>query len=75
MEEVMTVEEIQKRYDSEWVLLSDPVVNEWLEVLSGKVVIHSKNRDEVYRKAADLRLKRSAFLFTGQIPEDTAVIQ
>jgi hypothetical protein len=71
--EVMTIEEIYSRYDAEWVLVEDPEVNEHLEVLRGKVVCHSKNRDAVDQKAIELRLKHSAFLYTGTIPEDAVI--
>ena len=47
--------------------------NEALEVIRGKVLYHAKDRDEVYRQAVALRPKRSAILYTGQIPEDTAI--
>lgn len=67
--ETLTIEEIYARYDSEWVLVQDPEVNEHLEVVHGKVVWHSKDRDEVDRKAIELRLKSSATLYTGKPPE------
>jgi hypothetical protein len=70
----MTFEEIESRFDSEWVLIEDPRVDEELKVLGGKVLHHSKDRDEVYRKAVSLRPKRSAVVYTGEIPEDTAVV-
>jgi hypothetical protein len=63
--ETLTIEEIYARYDSEWVLVQDPEVNEHLEVVRGKVVWHSNDRDEVDRKAIELRLKSSATLYTG----------
>jgi hypothetical protein len=70
----MTIEEIESQFDSEWVLIEDPRTDEALNVLGGKVVCHSKDRDEVYRKAVSLRPKRSAVVYTGEIPEDTAVV-
>jgi hypothetical protein len=39
-----------------------------------KALWHSKDRDEVYRKAVELRPKRFAMLYTGKMPEDTAVL-
>ena len=39
-------------------------------MLAGTVVFHSKNEEEVYRKAAELKLKRTADVYAGQIPED-----
>lgn len=70
----MTLEEIESQFDSEWVLIEDPITDEALNVLGGKVLHHSKDRDEVYRKAVSLRPKRSAVVYTGEIPEDTAVV-
>ena len=74
MTEKLTIAEIKARYESEWVLVQDPKTDEFLEVKSGKVRFHSKDRDEVYRKAVKLRPKRFAMLYTGTIPKDTAVI-
>lgn len=74
MEQQMTIEQIETQFKSEWVLVEDPQTNAGLEVLSGQVRHHSKDRDEVYRKAIALKLPRAAILYTGEIPEDTAVI-
>ena len=74
MSEVLTMEEIQKRFASEWVLVEDPEVDEHLEIIRGRVVWHSKDRDEVYRKMLELRPKSAATLYTGTMPENTAVI-
>ena len=74
MERVMTISEIESEFDSEWVLVDEPETNEQLEVLKGKVLHHSKDRDEVYRKAVTLRPKRSAILYRGSIPEGTVVV-
>jgi hypothetical protein len=73
MGEVMTIEEIGEQFDSEWVLLEDPEVSVDMQLLRGKVVCHSKNRDEVYQKAVDLKLKRSATLYAGDVPAGTTV--
>jgi hypothetical protein len=74
MSDVMSLTEIQNRFESEWVLLEDPETTESLEVKSGKVLWHSKDRDEVYRKARELRPRHSAILYTGRLPEGTAVV-
>ena len=74
MTNVMPVEEIKSRFESEWVLIEDPETDENLNVISGRVLHHSKDRDEVYRKAVSLRPKRSAVIYTGEIPEETAVV-
>jgi hypothetical protein len=74
MEEILTVAEIESRYPSEWVLVEDPEVNEHQEVVRGRVVFHSRDRDEVDRKAIELKLKHSAFLYTGTMPENAAIV-
>ncbi len=55
-------------------LVVEPETNEQLEVVKGKVVHHSKDRDEVYRKAIAVRPKRFAILYTGEIPEGSEVV-
>ena len=74
MNDILTIAEIQSQYDSEWVLLDDPVTDDALEIQKGKVIWHSKDRDEVYRKAIELRPKRFATLYTGKMPANTAIV-
>jgi hypothetical protein len=74
MDDVLTIKEIETQFASEWILVTDPTTNESLEVESGTVRWHSKDRDEVYRKAVELHAKRFAVLYTGTMPKDTAVI-
>ena len=70
MNDVMTVAEMESRFPSEWILIGDPQTDEHLRVLGGKVLCHSKDRDEVYRKAIDLPApKHFATLYTGPIPD------
>jgi hypothetical protein len=71
--EVMTLAEIEKQYDREWVLLEDPYLDEKKQVAGGKLLFHSKNRDEVDQVALKLRPKHSAFLFTGPMPDNIAI--
>ncbi len=74
MGEVMTREQIEREFDSEWILVGDPELTPSLEVTRGHVLCHSRNRDDVYRKARELRPKRSAFLYTGRLPPGTAIV-
>ncbi len=73
MDHILTLSQIEEKFVSEWVLVEDPETNSALEVQSGKVRWHSKDRDEVYRKAVELRPRRFAMLYTGRIPEGTAI--
>lgn len=70
----MTLEEIETQFENEWVLVETPETNDALEVSSGKVLCHSRDRDEVYRRAVSLRPKRCAVLYTGRLPENTAIV-
>jgi hypothetical protein len=74
MEDVLTIAEIESRFDSEWVLVEDPQTNDAMEVQGGRVSCHSKDRDEVYRLAVASRPKRFAILYMGTLPEDAAVV-
>ncbi len=74
MEEILTVAQIETQFQSEWVLLEEPRTNDALEVQSGRVRWHSKDREEVYRKAVEMRPQRFAILYTGKIPKDTEIV-
>jgi hypothetical protein len=52
------------------VLIIDPVQTQALEIVEGTVACHSKDRDEVWRKAKELRPKHSAVLFIGSPPKN-----
>ncbi len=73
-DDVLTLAEIEARFEAEWVLIDDPRTDEALEVQGGRVCWHSKDRDEVYRKAIELRPHRFAVLYTGKMPADTAIV-
>jgi hypothetical protein len=75
MQDYMTKKEIYEAFPDEWILLKNPKTKKNLELLGGTVMWHSKDRDEVYGKAIELKLKHSGFLYTGRvIPEGTAAI-
>ena len=74
MDRYMTRQEIESQFPSEWVLIGDPKKKPHHEVEGGIVLYHSKDRDEVYDKAVELRPKYSAVVYTGTIPEDAAIV-
>ena len=74
MNEMMSYAQIEQEFDSEWVLIENPEVCSDLTVRSGTVVWHSKDRDEVYRKARELHPPHTAILFIGNLREDMAVV-
>ena len=74
MNQVMTRAEIEAQFPDEWVLIDEPLKDQYQHVQGGRVLCHSKDRDEVYRQAIALRLARSAVLYTGTLPEGMVVI-
>ena len=74
MNQILTIAEMHSQFQSEWLLVENPTTNENLEVQSGLVRWHSKDRDEVYRKAIELHPKRFAMLYTGTLPKDSAIV-
>ncbi len=74
MNEVLTLAEIEAQFPDEWVLVENPQTNDALEVQSGRVLGHSKDRDELHQQAMALRTRRFAVLYTGTYPEDAVII-
>lgn len=71
LKDVLSVAEINERFPSEWVLLANPQTDDYLKVLSGMLVCHSKNRDEVDRKAIGLPSpKHIAVFYTRPVVPD-----
>ena len=70
MNEILTLDEVKERFDSEWVLFGDVGQNDRHEILRGRVLFHSIYRDEMYGKLVELRPQRGATYYTGSIPAD-----
>lgn len=74
MKKILSLSVIMEQFKSEWVLIEDPETDDSLNIKHGAVLWHSKDRDEVYRKAREIKPRHSAILYTGKIPEGEAVI-
>jgi len=74
MSEMLTLAEIESLFSSEWVLIGDPRTDVNQKLLAGRVLFHSRDRDEVDRKLLELRPSRFAFRYLGDLPEHTAMI-
>jgi hypothetical protein len=70
---IMTQAEIEAEYENEWVLVEDPEFDANDIFVRGKILWHSKDRDEVYRKDLELRPRSAAYLYTGPPPENIAI--
>jgi hypothetical protein len=74
MAQILSYQEIQKRYDGEWVLIAYQSLDENLKPIAGEVIAHSLERDEVYSalgKRGDQGVAIECFV---KIPEDMAFI-
>jgi len=74
MDEMLTLEEIEALFPSEWVLIGDPQTDLNNKLLAGRVLFHNPDRDEVDRKLLELRPNRFAFRYLGDLPEHMAMI-
>lgn len=70
----LTLTEIQARFDSEWVLVGDPEWDRNAQLVRGRVLFHSKSRDEIDLKDMELGPAVAAIIYTGEIPENAAVV-
>src|SRR3989344_8260288 len=66
----MKIEDIKEQYKDEWVLvevLKEDKLNKPKDV---KLIMHSKNRDDIYDKLESIESGRHiATFYTGEIPE------
>jgi hypothetical protein len=65
MNEVMNVDEVEKPYSPDWVLIEDRQIDEMQRLKSGKVVFHSPDRTAVWNKARELNLDHVAVRYLG----------
>ena len=72
--QVLTIEEMRYRYDGEWLLIAYKELDQQLKVLSGEVLAHSIDRDEVYAALPLGRGKDIAIECFAKIPEDLVFI-
>jgi hypothetical protein len=74
MDDLLTIEEIETRFRSGWVLIGEPQTDERQHLLAGKVLFHGEDRDEVDRKLLELRPSRFALRYFGTMPENSALV-
>lgn len=66
--------QIKDRYIDQWVLLDNVEIGDDMEILGGDVIYVRPNKDNVYRKLLEIKPKKSAIEFVGDIPEDIAMM-
>ena len=74
MPEILSFEEMQHRYAGEWLLIAYTELDNEMNVIRGKVLAHSLNRDDIYGAISSRDGQSVAIEYIGAIPEDLAVI-
>jgi hypothetical protein len=76
MAEILTLDQIQQRYDGEWVMIAYTETNpDTHEVIRGEVLAHSPNAKEVYGAMPLAQGRGVAFEFFGHVPENVAFMR
>ncbi len=74
MSEMMTLAEIKRNYDGEWVLIAYTKTDEDLQIIEGKVIAHSANKEDIYQVLESTPEQALAIEYMGEVPEDLAFI-
>jgi hypothetical protein len=75
MPEILTFQQMKRRYAGEWLLVRRAETDDELNLLAGEVLAHSADRDEVYRKLLSEKPRGCvAIEFGGPPPEDLSVM-
>lgn len=69
MNEVLLLADLEKMYKDEWVILVDLIEEPGPRLLGGRVVDHSKDKEEITRKMMELQVERCALRFLGDPPQ------
>ncbi len=75
-DEILTMDEIRKRFDSEWVLIAEPETDQFHNVLGGRVIYHHSDRNVFDREVLELDPHPSDFavFFTGKTPDGVSYL-
>ena len=74
MGEIMSLQEMKDRYRGQWVLVAYQELDDDLNVLRGKVLAHSSDRDEIYRQLLTVQEEKVSVEYMGEIPKDLVVV-
>ncbi len=65
----MKWKEIREKYTGNWMLIDDVKIDENMDILEGDVIYFHPDKDNVYKKLLELKPKKSAIEFAGDIAE------
>ena len=72
--QVLTLEEIINKHPNEWVLIAYTELDENLNVVRGQVLANSENCDDIYDLLLSTKDISVATQYTGEIPENIAMV-
>ena len=70
---LLTTEQMKTQYPSQWLLVMEYELDGSTSLRKGRVVAHSKDRDEIHR-ALKHHAGNLCIHFTGRVPQDTVVV-
>ena len=71
---MLSMKEIKKRYNGEWVLIVDYETDDLCRIKRGRVLAHSKDQSKVYAQLDKYQQINLATRYIGEIPKDLTVI-
>ena len=74
MGKVMELGDIYKKYKDEWLLIEYEQLDEDLNVTKGKVVAHSRDKNEILQQLVQIQGRNIAIEYAGTVPKSLAVL-
>ena len=64
----MKIESLKEKYKDEWLLIKITMTDEQDQPIEGELLLHSKNRDEIYE--SQKALKNDIYItYSGELPK------
>ena len=63
------IKDIIKEYKDEWLLIKVLKTDELNRPMKGRLILHSKNRDEIYERQRELK-DDLYIIYSGKIPKE-----
>ena len=70
----MRWEEIRQQYAGQWVLIEYLELDQQLNVVEGKVIAHSPNKEDIYQQLLQTKGKNVAIEYAGEFSQDPTVM-
>ena len=67
------IDRIKRRYPDEWLLIVDYETDVSTRTIKGRLVDHSKSREEIHRALPRYKGKKCIH-FSGKLPQDVGVV-